>query len=205
MDMRPNAAILSLVGFLITATPVVAEDFCASADEASQVQAYYAESPGAMPPIASMRTGLTEATIVSGMPEGQTVSASGEHFAEIWSAMGSWGESNFLIMKGQNVFEIRSAIGSGAPSETSDYYNIEYKYPVRGHLRPDLYASIYAVEMPGRGDAIVRGVLFYGEDGASEFGVFISGDSVKPTKDDIAKFNAVKELIASKGSVCPSR
>jgi len=203
--MRAIAALSFFMGLSLSAGSATATDFCASADQAAQVTAYYGEAPGAMPPIASMRSGLTEAIVVSGLPEGQAVSAAGEHFPEIWDAMGSWGESTFLIMKGQNVFEIRSKVGKGAPSETSDYFNIEYEQPVRGHLRPDLYASIYAIEMPGRGDAIIRGVLFYGDDGASEFGVFISGDSVDPTEDDIAHFNTVKNLIASKGSVCPPR
>jgi len=203
--MRSIAAIPIFTSFLLSSTGVMAENYCASVDQASQVQEYYTEAPGAMPPIASMRTGLTEAIVVSGLADGQAVSTSGEHFAEIWEAMGSWGESTFLIMKGQNVFEIRSKVGKGAPSKSSDYFNIEYEQPVRGHLRPDLYASIYAVEMPGRGDATIRGVLFYGEDGASEFGVFISGDSVDPTEDDIANFNEVKDLIASKGSVCSAR
>lgn len=200
--MKPIAAISFFASLFFLPTGVLAGDYCATADQASQVRDYYAEAPGAMPPIAGMRTGLTEAIVVSGLPDGQAVSAAGEHFAEVWGAMGSWGESTFLIMKGQNVFEIRSKVGKGAPSESSDYFNIEYEQPVRGHLRPDLYASIYAVEMPGRGDATIRGVLFYGEDGASEFGVFVSGDSVEPTEDDIINFNRVKELIASKGPVC---
>ena len=203
--MRPMTIISFAAGLFLTASSGSAADYCASADQVLQVQDYYAEAPGAMPPIASMRTGLTEAIVVSGLPAGRSVSAAGKHFAEVWDAMGSWGESTFLIMKGQNVFEIRSTVGKGAPSETSDYFNIAYDQPVRGHLRPDLYASIYAIEMPGRGDAIVRGVLFYGEDGASEFGVFVSGDSVDPTEDDITNFNKVKDLIASKGSVCPPR
>ena len=203
--MRPIAAIPFFAGLFLSPAGAMAENYCASVDQASQVQDYYAEAPGAMPPIASMRTGLTEAIVVSGLSGEQAVSASGDHFAEVWAAMGSWGESTFLIMKGQNVFEIRSTVGKGAPSKSSDYFNIEYDQPVRGHLRPDLYASIYAIEMPGRGEAIVRGVLFYGEDGASEFGVFVSGDSVEPTKDDIANFNKVKDLIASKGPVCPPR
>ena len=70
--------------------------------------------------------------------------------------LNAWEPVTFLIMKGMNVFEIASSVGIGKPSETSDYYNVAYEQPLRGHLRPDLYSTITAVSRPGEGDCSLR-------------------------------------------------
>lgn len=107
-------------------------------------------------------------------------------------------------MKGANVFEVFSPVAPGAPSTRSDYYNIEYSHPLRGHLRPDLYTSIYAVAIPTQEDAAFRGVIFYDPDGESVFGAFLSGEALKPPASELAKFDAVIAFIRSKPAVCSS-
>ena len=166
------------------------------------MRAYYAEHPGTMPPIAAQRLGLPETVIVSALPAEQAVSAPAAAFAEVWAAMGDWEAATFLIMKGANVFEIASTVGDGKPSNRSAYYNIAYEQPVRGHLRPDLYTSMSAVAMPGRDGAMARGVLFYGPDRASVFGVFLAGEGANPKASEVAKFDKVMQLVASKGPLC---
>ena len=117
--------------------------------------------------------------------------------------MHAWGPVTFLIMKGKNVFEIASTVGEGVHSTVSDYYNIKYEQPLRGHLRPDLYTSIYAVSLPGKEEGVmVRGVLFYDDTGASVFGAFISGDGPAPAEADLARFDATMAMIAAKPSAC---
>lgn len=182
-----------------------AAEFCATPDQAAKVQAFYADNPGAMPVIAARRLGLPEAIVVSGLSADQSASAPGSAFDTVWSAMTAWQEATFLIMKGANVFEIRSGIAPGKPSEHSDYYNIAYEQPLRGHLRPDLYASIYAIEMPGENsEETNRGVIVYDQDGASVFGVFFSGDGPDPAPAEIRKFDTVMKVIRSQPSVCDS-
>ena len=107
-------------------------------------------------------------------------------------------------MKGQNVFEILSGVSEGAPSTRSDFFNIEYENPVRGHLRPDLYSAIYAVAIPGEDDAVARGVLFYDADGSLVFGVFVSGESLAPSADALAQFDAAMALVRAQPTVCPT-
>lgn len=113
----------------------------------------------------------------------------------------------FLIMKGPNVFEIASAAGKGTPSKTSQYFNIAYTQPLRGHLRPDLYASVYAVTLGAKDENQVapRGVLVYDASGASVFGAFLGGDGPKPTAADLAKFSELMTLVRAKTPVCPRR
>lgn len=191
---------------LATATvtlPATAADFCASPEQAARIQAFYAENPGVMPVIAARNLDLPEATVVSGLAENQAASAAGDAFADIWAAMTTWQEATFLIMKGANVFEIKSGIAPGKPSASSDYYNIAYEQPLRGHLRPDLYSSIYAIDMPGEtAEETNRGVIVYGPDGASVFGAFFSGDGPDPAAAEIKKFETVMDIIRTHTSVC---
>jgi putative heme iron utilization protein len=176
---------------------------CATPEQVQQVRAFYRESPGAMPAIAARRLKLPEVVVASALAPQMAASAPGKDFQEVWTAMNGWKEATFLIMKGANVFEITSAVGAGAPSKTSQYFNIEYKQPLRGHLRPDQYASIYAVAIPGKDGAVARGVLFYDSSGESVFGAFISGEGPPPPASEVAKFEAVMKLVRSKSQLCP--
>lgn len=193
-----------LAGVMATlAGPAVAEIVCASDEQQQRVRAYYADSPGVMPSIASLRLGLPEALLVSALPAEQAVMTSGEAFYDVWAAMTDWEQATFMIMKGLNVFEIVSPIGAGAPSQTSQYWNIEYVHPVRGHLRPDLYAGVAAVVLPREADGVtVRGVLVFDDAGDLVFGAFISGDGSPPPQSEIAKFDRVMAMIRSKPALC---
>ncbi len=205
LKFAPAALTLTLCMGL--ATPVLADNFCATPEQVKQVQAFYAANPGAMPPVAATRLKLPEATVASALGADRAASAPGSDFAEIWAAIGTWKEATFLIMKGPNVFEIRSAAGKGTPSKTSKYFNIEYTHPLRGHLRPDLFASIYAVSLKGKDEGkdkvSPRGILFYDNEGASVFGAFMGGDGPTPDAADLAKFDELMKLVRAKSAVCP--
>ncbi|MGE0581398.1 MAG: ChuX/HutX family heme-like substrate-binding protein [Steroidobacteraceae bacterium] len=191
---------LALGGALAT-QQVAAGSFCATPPQVQQVREFYRNNAMTMPTIASRKLGLAEAIVVSGLPPEQAASAPGKDFALIWEAMTRWKEATFLIMKGANVFEVLSGIGKVARSKTSAYTNIEYVHPMRGHLRPDLYESIYAVSLPGKDGEAARGILFYDAQGASVFGVFMSGET-SPPASELAKFDEVMELVRSRAPVC---
>ena len=183
--------------------PVAAEIVCASDAQQERVRAYYTSSPGVMPSIASLRLGLPEALLVSALPAQQAVMTSGDAFYEVWAEMTDWDQATFMIMKGLNVFEIVSPVGAGSPSQTSQYWNVEYVHPVRGHLRPDLYAAVAAVALPRDADGVtVRGVLVFDDAGDLVFGVFISGDGPPPAASEIAKFDRVMGMIRAKPALC---
>ena len=155
-----------------------------------------------MPVIANRTLRFPEAVVSSGLPAEQAVSVSADAFAEVWTFMSTWKEAVFLIMKGNNVFEILTGVGEGKPSERSAYFNIEYKHALRGHLRPDQFESIYAISIPGKEDVISRGVLVYDSTGSLVFGAFISGDVLSPSASELAKFDDLWAMIKAKPSVC---
>ncbi|MBV6415520.1 MAG: hypothetical protein CMLOHMNK_00032 [Steroidobacteraceae bacterium] len=205
----PNAAraalaiaIASYAGF---GAPALADTFCATPAQTKTITDFLAANPGTLPPVAAARLDLPEATVVSALGADAAASAPGPDFAAIWAKLGEFSELTFLVMKGPNVFEIRSKAGRGTPSKTSRYFNIEYSQPLRGHLRPDLYASVYALKLTAKnpGQAAPRGILVYDASGASVFGAFIGGDGPPPTTADLATFDALFELVRSKTPVCP--
>lgn len=187
------------------APPALAENLCANAEQAKQIAEFYAESPGTLPVMAARRLGMSPAVVASALDAERAVSALPDAFVDVWAAMSEWEEANFLIMQGPNVFEIMSGVSAGAPSTRSQYFNIKYDNPLRGHLRPDLYSSIYAVSLPGTEDTVIRGVMFFDADGELVFGTFVSGEALKPSPEQIGKFDDVMELIRSRPSVCPAR
>jgi len=190
-------ALLSCVG-----NSAVGGEFCATTEQTRLIGEFYAENSGTLPVIAARRLEMSAALVSSGLSEEYAVSAPASAFAEVWAAMSSWQQANFLIMKGQNVFEILSGVASGAPSTRSDYFNLQYDHPLRGHLRPDLYASIYAVAIPGDEEVVTRGVMFFDAEGALVFGVFMSGEALRPSPGEIENFDAVMDLVRSLPSVC---
>lgn len=195
-----TSLVLALCGAL-AAEQAAADSLCATPQQTQQIREFYRNNAMTMPVIASRKLELPEALVVSGLPPEQAVSAPGKDFAEIWGAMTQWKEAVFLIMKGPNVFEVLSGIGKAERSKTSAYTNVEYVHPLRGHLRPDLYESIYAVSLPGKDGEAARGILFYDAQGASVFGAFMSGD-ISPPASELAKFDEVMKLMRTKSPVC---
>lgn len=200
-QQRLARILLVALGGSLGAQQVHAAGFCATPEQTREIRAFYQNNAMAMPVIAARKLKLPEAVVVSGLPPGQAASAPGSDFAEIWGAMTHWKEATFLIMKGPNVFEVLSGIGNINRSKTSAYTNIEYVHPMRGHLRPDLYESIYAVSLPGKDGEAARGILFYDAEGASVFGAFMSGET-SPPASELAKFDEVMKLVQSKKPVC---
>lgn len=200
---RTNACLcLSLVlGFVMT--PIGAGELCATDQERDRVHAFFAENPGTLPFTAARRLGIKEARVLAALPPEQAVSAPGSEFEEVWAALSEVTEAVFLISKGSTVFEVLSGVSPGAPSTQSQYFNIDYVAPLRGHLRPDEFTAIYAVDLEidgGEGD--VLGVVFYDGAGEPVFSVFVSGDALTATPENEARFEAVFALIEAKPSVC---
>ncbi len=150
------------VAGVMASVAIQAADLCATEQETEQVRAFFDQNPGAVPFSAARRLGLAEAKVAAALPAEQAVSAPGSAFAEVWAALSEISQATFLITKGSSVFEVMSGVSPGAPSTRSRYFNIEYEEPLRGHLRPDEYAAIYAVDLGsrrGRGPGASRPVL----------------------------------------------
>ncbi len=135
MIKQSFAATAALVGAMALAGPASAMGTCATPEQQTAVQAYYAEG-GGIPWQAQQRGGLdmSEELIASAMSSDQAVGAPGDAFMEVWESMGSWESATILVMKGGSVLETTSGINSGVPSERSSYFNLGHDHPFSGHL-----------------------------------------------------------------------
>jgi len=203
LSIAPLITLTLISGQSLAASEEPTNILCANSEQRDRVQNYYASNPGSHVTTVSFKTDINEAKVASAISSGQAVSAPGESFEAVWEAMQEWEEASFIIMKGQNVFEILSSVGTGSPSKRSSYYNIAYEAPLRGHLRPDLYSAIYAVEQPINDKAVSRGVLFFDQAGTTVFGAFISGASKHIDANELAKFRNVWDIVSERPNVCP--
>lgn len=195
-------AIATMATLVYSACAMSAPQFCATNEQRNRVAEFYKRRPGTLPVIAARELGMVDAVVASALGREQAASAPGVAFSDVWAAMSAWRQANFLIMKDENVFEVLSGVAPGTPSKTSQYFNIEYREPLRGHLRPDRYASIYAIAIPADEDVTIRGVMFFNMKGTLVFGAFVSGESLTATAEDVEKFDTVMTLVRSHDDVC---
>jgi putative heme iron utilization protein len=179
---------------------------CANSDEAARIAPLLAKDP--VGPVSSamigQQLGLNEALVVSSYGRDKAIGVGAENFAAIWKNLNGWDKAMVLITKGGNVFEVSTKIVTGKPSERSKYFNLEYQGPgLAGHLRPDLLSAIYALALPTK-EGMARGLMFFGEQGESVFGVFVPGEGGKPTARQLADFDATWALLKSLPAICAS-
>ncbi len=199
---------VSILVFL-SATAALADPprVCANKDEAARIAPALAKGP--VGPVTSaalaQELGLNEALIVSSYDRQQAVGVSGASFAQVWGSLNAWGESMILITKGGNVFEVRSKVPPGEPSKRSKFFNLKGSGPgFSGHLRPDLITAIYGFALPTK-DGATRGLMFFGENGESVYGVFVASEGRQPTADEMAKFQATWDLLKSLPPLCAAQ
>lgn len=179
---------------------------CANTAEAALIAPALAKGP--VGPVSSAAVGqelkLNEALIVSTYKPEQAVGVSGANFAPVWSSLNAWGDSMILITKGGNVFEVSSKVRPGEPSKRSKFFNLQGSGPgLSGHLRPDLISAIYGLALPTK-EGAARGLMFFGEQGESVFGVFVASEGREPSADELAKFKTTWDLLKSLPPVCGS-
>ncbi len=189
---------------LLIVGPALAENLCASSEQRQIIQDFLAENPSMMPVVAARELDMPEAIVASAYSPGQVASTTGDAFTDVWTAMTNLEEVTVLILKDRDVFEISSRIGLGESSETNSFYNLSHDNPFSGHLRPDLYSSIYAVTVPHGEERVGRGIFFYKPNGEAAFGILVSGRGPSPSNEQIAKFDAIMVMIKDLPSACPS-
>ena len=202
MNIYKLMAVALMPGVFLFAN-VAAEPMCASAEQAQLVRDFYAKKPGASPVVAARQLKLPEALLGSGLPADQFAATDGKGFDQVWAALTTWEKAIVIITKGADVFEVFSPISAGETSSEDTRFNLTHDNPLAGHLRPDLYASIYAYAIPGKKGAVTRGVFFYDQSGMSVFGVMMSGKGPPPAATEVAKFQELLNMIRSLTPVCP--
>ncbi len=183
--------------------PALAENLCASSELRQIIQDFLAEKPGMMPVMAARELNIPEAIVASAYSPDQVASTTGDAFTDVWTVMTNLEKVTVLVIKDRDVFEISSIIGSGEFSDTNSFYNLSHDYPFSGHLRPDLYSSIYAVRVPYGEERVGRGIFFYKPNGEAAFGILVSGRGPSPSTEQIAKFDEIMAMIKDRPSACP--
>ena len=194
------ATLLMSVVFFIGS--VAAEPMCASSEQARLIRDFYGENPGASPVVAARQLKLPEELIGSGLPGDRVAATTAEGFDQVWAALTTWEKAIVIIIKGADVLEVFGPISPGQVSADTSRFDLTHDNPLAGHLRPDLYASIYAYALPGKKGAVTRGVFFYDQAGASVFGVMMSGKGPPPSATEVEKFDELMTLVRSLPPVC---
>lgn len=182
---------------------VIAAPMCATSAEKSQVRAALeGREPAPLGMVAALLK-LPEVLVASALPPAQAHGVGAEHFRVIWKSIERWSDATTFITKGPNLFEIHGTVGRGEPSKRSSFFNIDRDGPgLAGHLRPDLYGSIYVLQIPGTSSTL-RGIVFFDLAGDSVFSVFVPGEGVPAPPIVIREFEATSDLIRRLPSICP--
>jgi putative heme iron utilization protein len=148
------------------------------------------------------KLGTTEAAVLSAVAAERGAATAGGAFVQVWESLRTWPEAVAIVMKGGHVFEVHGRIAAGEPSKTSRYFNLQGHDGLAGHLRPDLVAGIYAVELPGR-NGPEYGVAFADATGSVAFAVYVpAGDEFTP--EGLKAWQRTRALLASSPPLCPA-
>jgi len=143
-----------------------------------------------------------EAVVASALPAAQAHGVSATHFQAIWKSLEAWSDATIFISKGSDLFEVQGPLSRGEPSKRSKFFNLYREGPgLIGHLRPDLYSSIYLLEIPGNSTTL-RGVVFFDQSGGSVFSVYVPGEGAPPPAAVVDQFKATSTLIRSLPKLC---
>lgn len=192
-----------LVVEAVAAEPAPAAPACATPAQVAAVGAALAgKEPGPLYGVATALK-LPEAVVASALPAAEAHGVAASHFAQIWKSLEAWDDAMSLVTKGANIIEIRGRVGIGEPSKRSKFFNISREGGgLNGHLRPDLYSSIYAVSRPGK-ESTLRGVTFYDQAGDAVFSVFLPGEGETPSAAVVRQFESTWTLMRSLPALCP--
>jgi len=181
----------------------IAASMCATSTEKSQVRAALEGREPAPLGMVAASLKLPESLVASALPATQAHGVGAEHFQVIWRSIERWSDATTFITKGPNLFEIHGTVGRGEPSKRSSFFNIDREGPgLAGHLRPDLYSSIYVLQIPGTSSTL-RGVVFFDLAGDSVFSVFVPGEGKPAPPKVIREFEATEDLIRKLSPICP--
>lgn len=173
---------------------------CASAPVATEARRLLAEPRANFWGVAG-KLGASEAAVLSAVAAERGAASSGEVFLPVWESLRTWPEAVAIVMKGGHVFEVHGKIAAGEPSKVSKYFNLQGHDGLAGHLRPDLVAAIYAVELPGR-TGPEYGIAFADAAGGVAFTVYVpAGDEFTP--EGLKAWQATRALIAASPPLCP--
>ena len=203
--MNKIAAVMSAVLALVSTGTAVAQagSQCASPDQIAAVRsALEGKEPSPLGATAAALK-IPEAIVASALPPAQSYGIDASQFQAVWKSIETWTDAVTFITKGPNLFEVLGPVGQGEPSKRSKFFNVKREGPgLAGHFRPDLFSSIYVLEIPGKVSTL-RGVVFFEPSGEAVFTVYVPGEGGPSPEAVVKQFSSTAALIRSFPSVCP--
>ena len=173
---------------------------CAPASVAAEARRLLAEPRANYWGVAT-KLATSEAAVLGAVAAERGAATVGDAFLAVWESLRTWPEAVAIVMKGGHVFEVHGKIAAGEPSKVSKYFNLQGHEGLSGHLRPDLVAAIYAIELPGR-NGPEYGIAFADAAGSVAFAVYVpAGDEFTP--EGLKAWQATRALIAARPPLCP--
>jgi putative heme iron utilization protein len=202
----PGFAPLALLACLAAPAAAMAADAtCPDGPQTARIAAAYAGRIAPMPFVAAAELGLPEVVVAGGLPAALGYGVDGRSFPAIWRSLGAWPDAVVMIRKGANIFEIHTRVPTGKPSTRSKLFNLDHDGVLSGHLRPDLFTAIHAIQAPGP-EGFMRGLFFFDGSGESVLGVFVP-PAANPPPAQVAAFDKTLALLKTLPARCaaPSR
>ncbi|MBP1846270.1 putative heme utilization carrier protein HutX [Rhizobium petrolearium] len=160
-------------------------------DRRERALAALAEKPDGVVEAIAAKAEVTPAEILEILPGGAAVIAGKDHFLDIWSEMGTWGEVLFIVHTEDIVLEAEGSLPAG--SEAHGWFNIHGDSPIGGHIRKDNCASVTFVDRAFHGRRSCS-VWFMNEKGSAMFKVFVRRDENRELiAEQLNKFEALRD------------
>lgn len=160
-------------------------------DRRERALAALAEKPDGVVEAIAAKAEVTPAEILEILPRGAAVIVGKDHFLDIWSEMGTWGEILFIVHTEDIVLEAQGSLPAG--SEAHGWFNIHGDSPIGGHIRKDNCASVTFVDRAFHGRRSCS-VWFMNDKGSAMFKVFVRRDANRELiAEQLNKFEALRD------------
>ena len=160
-----------------------------------RARAALSEKPDGVVEAIAAKAEVTPADVLAVLPDGAAKVVTAEHFADIWTAMGGWGDVLMIVHTEDIVLEVVGSLPAG--SEGHGWFNIHGDSPIGGHIRKERCASIAFIDRAFHGRRSCS-VWFMNGEGKAMFKVFVRRDEAKElVAVQLADFLALRDRTAS--------
>lgn len=186
-------------------------DICAVDANSVLVNQFYKKSPGAPIPIATHDLAISEAHLISALPQNWRVGtpATPETARAVWESIDDWGKlANTKLIFGINGihnFIIPTHVPITQVDEKDGYLDIKADNGdgLHGHIITDDVKYIYAVKLPNADTKIfTRSIGFYDPRGGLIVSIYVNLPAYKGEIAAINGFEASWNLIENMSRIC---
>ncbi|VFQ46109.1 heme utilization cystosolic carrier protein HutX [Desulfoluna butyratoxydans] len=165
-------------------------------DIKARIQEMIDENPSTMPGQMAAQLHISEAAVVSALPNPMATFVDAAHFNTVWEAMTGWEKVTFLRQSPTSVIEVKGKLPKGTHGH--GYFNLmDRENPLGGHLKVDKLGAICFLEKPFFGLESLS-VQFYDTNGDHMFAVYAGREKRTLIPSVKAGFHALRNQLTSK-------